>query len=184
MSPSVAKQPGKMKEVLYLGGALLILFGLMAALSVVAGVDWAVDPRPRYNSPEALVGEEFPPIPIDEQQDFTVGGDTVVYVFATWCGPCRRGLPSTRQWVEDEGLTLVMVNIDDPSSQRQGAIADFALQTGTMDIAVAAPEPSEVYRLGVSSVPTVFGIDSNGIVRYASSGVPNRNEVLRSLGRL
>ena len=57
------------------------------------------------------------------------GKGSLVNVWATWCGPCKRELPmlvSLRQRLTDLGISLVFVSVDEPEDA--SAVADFLAQ--------------------------------------------------------
>lgn len=96
-------------------------------------------------------------------------GKTVVLSFwASWCTPCRMELPElSKLAAERKDLVVIAVNVD-----RDKAAAERFLQSVPgINVPVALdPEASVMGNYLVLSMPTMFAIDSKGIVRYQRVG--------------
>ena len=88
--------------------------------------------------------------------------------WGSWCPPCRAEAPDMIQaWqtVRDEGVVLVAVSLEEPSSDA----FDYAEQVGMDFIVLSDPDREAIkgkYR--VRSFPTHLFIDADGIVRDIS----------------
>jgi uncharacterized GH25 family protein/thiol-disulfide isomerase/thioredoxin len=86
------------------------------------------------------------------------GKSTVVHFWATWCGPCKRQLPTLRQLQERfaaRGMVMLGLSLDDDSAAWQAALKqlDLPWQQGRLNAAGVA---------GVSSVPAYWLLDPAG----------------------
>jgi len=101
--------------------------------------------------------------------------DVVVLEFwASWCGACRRTTPilnDLKQEFDDEGVAFYAVNVEPIDRQRlQAAHAAFGIEFPTLH-----DRPGEVQRrYAIKSLPTVIVVDREGLVRWASTGVPSK----------
>jgi cytochrome c biogenesis protein CcmG/thiol:disulfide interchange protein DsbE len=150
------------------GGVVLLLLGL-----IVAG--WTV--RDRFTPVE--VGTRAPDLQAIDLQGRPVSLDDlrgeVVFlnVWATWCPPCRKEMPSMQRLYDrlgPEGLRIVAVSIDaapgalDAAGRPGGDIEAFAKEYGlTFDI-WHDPEGGiqRVYR--TTGIPESFVIDRDGTI--------------------
>ena len=93
----------------------------------------------------------------------------LIYVWATWCGPCKRVSPLVAELharLAKKGLVVVSASVD-----RDGAaLKDYA--GGQLDGAapIAWLGPTAMNRLQVSGIPSVFVVDHKGVVRAVHTG--------------
>ena len=95
------------------------------------------------------------------------GKPVLLSFWASWCGPCRRELPSVEkvhQEFKDKGLIVLGVNDEGKAIARQFS-GEAHVSFDTLD-----DSNTKVYRLyRVRSIPSVFLIDKDGkIVRFFS----------------
>lgn len=93
----------------------------------------------------------------------------VVFTFwATWCGPCRMELPHLQKLSQKYQGKVKFYGID--SSDEAKLAAAFANQYG-YTFGVLSDTKHQAYSdYGVSSFPTLFVVDRNGLVRFTSNG--------------
>lgn len=96
----------------------------------------------------------------------TPGRQTVVNLWATWCGPCRVEMPeleALRARLAAQGVDIVGLNVDaDPGADVEGYTEDTGVQ---YPILVAGPEAMEQIFVGDEvTVPLSFIVDGEGIV--------------------
>lgn len=58
--------------------------------------------------------------------DVVAEGTTVVSLWATWCGPCKRELPMLQQ-MADEGVQVVGMNIGDSADSVDAFLSDLGV---------------------------------------------------------
>ena len=77
-----------------------------------------------YEAPELMVGDPAPSLSVtswvqgDEVSSFQTGHTYVVEFWATWCGPCIRGMPHLTELQErfEGDVTIIGVNISERDS--------------------------------------------------------------------
>jgi peroxiredoxin/outer membrane lipoprotein-sorting protein len=97
------------------------------------------------------------------------GKPVLLSFFASWCGPCRRELPSVvklHEEFKDKGLQVFGVNDEGKSTARH-----FAEKAG-LTFAILDDSSAKAARLyRVRSIPTAFLIDKDGkVVRFLRGG--------------
>jgi len=105
------------------------------------------------------------------------GKAVVVDFWATWCGPCRRVMPTLQALSEDypEQLSILAVSVDqDPAA----VVPAFAEQNGLTFTLLADPEGMRVAQQwgGIRSIPTSFLVAPDGTVVKQWVGVHGREE--------
>ena len=108
------------------------------------------------------------------------GKPVLVNVWASWCPPCRAEMPAMEQAYRDfrsQGFQILAVNAthqDDPAKAEA-----FAQERG-LSFPILLDEDGEVSRLyRVSSLPTSFFVDAQGLIREVVIGGPMAEALLR-----
>jgi thiol-disulfide isomerase/thioredoxin len=98
--------------------------------------------------------------------------------WATWCGPCKMSIPELERIYEKhkaEGLEVVGISVDDPTSQRE---VDATVKSLGMKYPIAMIDriPDAQTKYPFASIPLLVVIDKKGIIRAHVSGYdPNGN---------
>jgi cytochrome c biogenesis protein CcmG/thiol:disulfide interchange protein DsbE len=110
--------------------------------------------------------------------------------WATWCGPCRAGIPHLNELYgayNKQGFEIVGVSLDQPRGNLSGAdvVKNFTKGTPmTYPLVMADAATVKAYG-GVRSIPTAFLIDRDGKVRARWVGLQGkevfRNEIVKLL---
>jgi cytochrome c biogenesis protein CcmG, thiol:disulfide interchange protein DsbE len=103
-------------------------------------------------------------------------------IWATWCFPCRREMPSFealhREYGED-GFRVVAVSIDKHGAERE--IRDFLEEYGITFTVLYDPDHEIVRRFNTIGVPETFLIDRNGVVvRHWIGRIDGHSELIRA----
>ena len=123
------------------------------------------------------------------------GSPLLLNVWATWCPPCRtelRGLQDHRRDLEQAGLQVVAVSVDD--SDRSAAVAQFAGEEGFSFPALLADNDFKsaynllkrhlLNRRTDLRIPTSFLVNSDGYVEKIYEGVIEAEQVVADMGLL
>jgi peroxiredoxin len=162
------------------------------SLLLVLGIAWIVVSRsPVEAAPagdagsrpqEGFVAPDFVLHTLDGQEIAlaTLRGKAVLINFwATWCPPCRTEMPAIQQVHEqyrDQGLVVLAISLQ----QRDAETAAFVEEMGlTFPILRdSGGSVSDVYR--VTSLPTTFFLDRDGVIHDVEVGGPLSRPLIES----
>lgn len=92
-------------------------------------------------------------------------GPVVVSFFATWCEPCKRGLPAIQRLARlksDKGVSVVLVAFQQSADEIKAWLAEQKIALPTLP----DPHGKVSARYGVdTALPRTFVIDATGVVR-------------------
>ena len=143
------------------------------ALSDLAPVPPPAFPKLDFQSLEGSLAPSFT-LPLSTGKTFDLSsqlGKAVVLDFwATWCGPCRRGLPMIMEAVSDfPSSDVVFVAVNQGESKEQ--VDDFLNHYDLRKLSVALDSNKSVgASYGVKGLPHTVVIDPSGIVRDVTVG--------------
>jgi peroxiredoxin len=182
----------------------LIIIVLIAMLA-----SWAACDKTRHEQPAGSVGQETkqPAEKMIPQKfgiglpapDFTLqdihgqeisllehrGKAVVVDFWATWCAPCRIAMPHLQALSQQypDQLVVLAISLDQDPLR---VVPPFAAQLGLTFSLLADPRGVLVAQQwgGVSSIPTAYLIDPEGVVVEKWVGVKSRQEYDRRIRRV
>ncbi len=109
------------------------------------------------------------------------GEVVLLNVWATWCYPCRREMPSfeaLHQEFADEGLRVVAVSIDSPGARRE--IAEFLEEYGITFTILHDTDRRITTSFRTLGVPETFLIDRQGrLVKRWTGRIDGHSESVR-----
>ena len=98
------------------------------------------------------------------------GQVVLVNVWATWCGPCKREIPSLVRLYQsrrDKGLEILAVSVDRTSSAR---VASFAERYQMNFPVLLNPRGDVANNYWARSIPSTFLVDKKGVIRWKVIG--------------
>ena len=155
--------------------------GFLLVIGTLVVVGWLT----RENRVRMVVGEPVPELTLPR-----INGDTarladyrgrvlLVNLWATWCAPCIREMPSLQRAYEeyrDDGLEILAVALDENPGERaedgtiNGIVSRFVDDLGlTFPVAVDPAGRAERV-LGTSYLPTTVLVDRQGRIRGREVG--------------
>ncbi|HKY26386.1 MAG TPA: TlpA disulfide reductase family protein [Pyrinomonadaceae bacterium] len=101
-----------------------------------------------------------------------LSGQPAVLVFwASWCGFCRDEALHVNKLADayaSRGVRVFGINVRESQARTEAGIKDFRIRYAVLrDI-----DGTTARNYKVEGIPTVFFLDSKGIVRYVGNGVP------------
>lgn len=124
-------------------------------------------PAPEFELP--MLGASGAPVKLADHK----GKNVVILDFwATWCGPCRKGLPvlnEVAQQFKDKGVVLYAVNLQ----EEQAKVTSF-MEKVKWDVKVLLDADGGVARkFNVSPIPHTVYIGRDGVVHEVEVGLPS-----------
>jgi len=104
----------------------------------------------------------------------------VMDFWATWCGPCRRGMPHLQEIQDkfkDRGLEILSVNQREAADQ----VRNFIERKKYLFHVVLDSDGAVGSTYGVRAIPTLVAIDKEGDVRWMRVGYSETEEELQKL---
>lgn len=165
---------GRARDVLVTGAFLIVVGGLVL-------VGWLT------RDPAVVLarGAEAPSLELPLLRGGTVsleslrGKVVLLNVWATWCPPCLREMPSMQrvyQKYADRGLEILAVAVDDrpgtrqPNGRVEGVVSEFVDELGLTFPIALDPTGNTERRLGTEYLPTTVLIDRDGYIRATEVG--------------
>lgn len=163
------------------GGLLLVLNTLwIVRVSGTQGSAAEGGPAPAFELPRLPAEGGAADAPTGPISLASLRGKVVVLDFwASWCGPCRDGMPalaSLDRRFRDRGLAVVGVLTDDPELDVAARMAD---ELGVRYPLVIDADGVVSQRYGVQNLPTAVFIDRAGVIRATEVGPRPPGELAR-----
>jgi thiol-disulfide isomerase/thioredoxin len=150
------------------------------------------DDAPEEKSLDGKVAPDFTLARMDGSGDVTLSslkGEVVVLDFwATWCGPCKKGLPSLNEfdaWVQEQGLNVKVFAVNvwergDDAKVKETVQAFWKKNKYKTAVLMASGSDSLTKQYGVSGIPVTFIIDTKGNIVESHVGYsPDTLEILK-----
>jgi peroxiredoxin len=112
------------------------------------------------------------------------GKPVLVNFWATWCSPCRGEMPYLQQIYDDfsdDGLIMLAIDMQESPEKVKEFYSVYNLSMPAL--LDTSGKVSDDY--GITSIPTTFFIDSEGIIQQKVIGAfPNREFIVRELSSI
>ena len=109
--------------------------------------------------------------------------DVIVDFWATWCPPCRRGIPDLIELQNEFKKDLVVIGISVDRDTRDG-VADFARKQGiNYPICYFTDKVVEDFG-GIEGIPTSFVIDKKGNIVDSHVGLVDKDTYVQVINKL
>jgi cytochrome c biogenesis protein CcmG/thiol:disulfide interchange protein DsbE len=137
----------------------------------------AAGPTPASRTYEMAPDFRLPSVAGGEVQLSDLRGKVVLIDFwATWCGPCVKGIPHLNELYSEHkgaGFEIVGVSVDQGRGGRTGieTVKQFVKSTPIDYTLVMADASTATSYGGIRSIPTAFLVDRNGKVRHKYVGL-------------
>jgi thiol-disulfide isomerase/thioredoxin len=110
------------------------------------------------------------------------GKVVIVDFWATWCGPCRRGIPDLIDIQKQYGNDVVVIGIS--LDENKGLVLPFAQKIGiNYPVVYGNLEVTQQYG-GVEGIPTSFIINKNGDIVDKHVGLVDKSEYTELINKL
>jgi thiol-disulfide isomerase/thioredoxin len=111
-------------------------------------------------------------------------GKVVILDFwATWCGPCRKGIPDLIELQKEYGKDIVVIGIS-LDENTKGEVVPFMQKIGiNYPVAYGTLEVTQQYG-GVEAIPTSFVINKNGEIVDKYIGLVPKSEYTEVINKL
>lgn len=145
-----------------------------------------------------LVGEAAPPIerPMVCGESGEAGdrfnlaaqrGQVILLEFwASWCGPCRQSVPvltEISRTYADRGVKVIGVNVE-PGRPESWVSGVHHRLGGEYDCVQDTEDFALQRAYDVNSLPAIFLLDGEGVVRYEERGFPGKGVLTRQIDKL
>jgi cytochrome c biogenesis protein CcmG/thiol:disulfide interchange protein DsbE len=136
----------------------LFFITLLAATGLAGAVEkkiWA----------ESFLGRKAPALVMEEwisEKPKTAGKWLLIDFWATWCGPCVKGIPHLNEFHEEFGKKLVVIGI----SQEKRSVVERMKKPEIHYYHGVDPQMRTYKAYGVKGIPHVVVIDPKGVVRW------------------
>jgi cytochrome c biogenesis protein CcmG/thiol:disulfide interchange protein DsbE len=174
----------KQRSYIY-SGMFFIIVLMLFVMNNINGESEEGPLPPGYNSNVEAEVQTAPDFALTSTDGKTVklsdykGKVVIIDFWATWCPPCRRGVPdliSLKKEYKDKGLEIIGISLDKISRGTEGNVVPFIKEYGiNYPIVHGTMEVTQQYG-GIRSIPTSFVIDRGGkIVANYVGLVPKEN---------
>jgi len=152
--------------------------GLLLVGLLVASCAPAKKKAPDFN----LTDMNGKPVRLSDYQ----GKVVILDFWATWCGPCRRGIPDLNALYSDyrgKGLEILGIAVDEGGKEMvQQGMQEHSITIG-YPILIGTAEVQKSYG-GIEAIPTTFILDKEGNIVAKYVGLQDKETFVKRLDQL
>jgi peroxiredoxin len=163
---------------------------VLGAVGLLVGLTAAAGCAPKGGPGAAALPEAEHPLRGSPVPDFNLaarGGESaspgahpgkvvLIDFWATWCEPCRASFPEYQALLAEYTGRVVVLGISE--DDEADGIDHFADETGVSFPLAWDGDKAVAQRYQISSMPTLFIVDGNGLVRYVHAGFRPGDEAI------
>jgi cytochrome c biogenesis protein CcmG/thiol:disulfide interchange protein DsbE len=97
-----------------------------------------------------------------------LGGPVLVNLWASWCGPCRKEMPSLQAAFDSHGAKIQFLGVD--TEDDRNSANDFLAAFGVHYPQVSDARGDLLHQIGGSGLPVTLILDRTGKVVYSKRG--------------
>jgi len=159
---------------------LLLMFALAGCSKSSNNGNKPVDNTSNNKAPAfTLVSTDGKDISLDKYK----GKVVIIDFWATWCGPCRKGIPDLIALQNEFGNDIVVIGISLDTDSKDNVVP-FMQQIGiNYPVAYGTLEVTQQYG-GVEAIPTSFVINKNGEIVDQHVGLVPKSEYADLINKL
>jgi peroxiredoxin len=135
---------------------------------------------------QGMIAPDFDLTTLDGEQaalsDFR-GEPVMVNFWATWCPPCRAEMPDMQKLYEDNGYTILALNMTSTETNVED-VGEFVDELG-LTFPILMDETADVMEnYSIQVYPTSYLIDSSGRVQRVILGAMNYDQMLQQMSEI
>lgn len=131
-------------------------------------------------APEEWVGKQLPALTVEYfKGNAEAGKPMIVEFWATWCGPCRKGIPHLNEiYAKNKDKGLVIIGVSDEEKE----VVEKFTKTVPMDYTVALDKEGKwSAQFGITGIPHAFLVDKTGKIIWAGHPMAIKDEAIANL---
>ena len=194
------RRPVLLKSIMEKTYKILKAIVLVLAIAVIAAGIWRFVPSEATQSPAETTLPAENTAPANPAPDFTVydidgnpvtlsdfaGQPVVLNFWTSWCGPCKREMPSLEQAYLEYGnqVQFLIIDLADGRSETVEIASDYIAQQGYTFPVYYDTNMSTAKAYGITSVPMTCFISSNGTLIDSHVGVISPEKLRNNIDSL
>ncbi|MFH1197995.1 MAG: TlpA disulfide reductase family protein [bacterium] len=182
----------KYKNWIYTGAFLVVVLVLFVVNNSESEPEQGPYP-PNYipaSNTEPKIAPDFT-LPTHEGKELKLSdykGKVVILDFwATWCPPCRRGIPdliALKEQYKNKGLEVIGISIDEFSRDTKAEVVPFVKEYGiNYPVVYGTIDLTRAYG-GIQSIPTSFVINQKGEISQMHVGLVPKETYVSEIEKL
>ncbi|GMV52461.1 MAG: TlpA family protein disulfide reductase [Chlorobi bacterium] len=112
----------------------------------------------------------------------TKGKVTLINIWATWCGPCRKEIPDLISLSNELGSNYAVIGVSVDEASRFNTVTSYVEKNNMtyLNLFDASKELAEAFG-GISAIPTTFIIDTKGTIVQKIVGARSKDQFKQAM---